>query len=134
VIDVNGTASNLGGLYPAEDTVSGSWKHESGVTGSGYWSFIADKDSENDEIEIIGKTGKIRLSCFASPDRLKITTSDGESVLEFVNPEHISQYLVQQLVDELRGVGTCVSTGESGARTNWVLEQMVRDYYSDKDL
>jgi predicted dehydrogenase len=133
VIDVNGTASNLGGLYPAEDTVSGSWKHESGVTGSGQWSFIADKDSEKDEVEIIGKKGKITLSCFTSPDTLKITTNDGESVLKFVNPEHISQYLVQQTIDELRGVGTCVSTGESGARTNRVLEQMVRDYYSDKD-
>ena len=132
VIDVHGSASNLGGLYPAEDTVSGSWKHESGVSGSGQWSFIADKDSEEDEIEIIGKEGTIRLSCFTSPDTLKITTNDGESVLKFINPEHISQYLVQQLVDELRGVGTCVSTGESGARTNWVLEQMVRDYYSDK--
>jgi len=132
VTEVKGKASNLGGFYPAEDTVTGSWKHESGVTGSGHWSFIADKNSEKDEIEIIGKKGKITLSCFTSPDTLKITTNEGESVLKFSNPEHISQQLVQQLVNELRGVGACVSTGESAVRTNWVLEQMVRDYYADK--
>ena len=133
VTEVNGKAQNLGGLYPAEDTVSGIWMHESGVAGSGYWTFIANENSEKDEIEIIGGKGKITLSCFTTPDTLKIATNEGESVLKFSNPEHISQALVQQVVSELRGVGTCVSTGESGARTNWVLEQMVRDYYSERD-
>jgi predicted dehydrogenase len=132
VTEVKGKAQNLGGLYAAEDTVSGSWTHESGVAGYGHWTFIANENSQKDEIEIIGEKGKLELSSFASPDLLKVTKEDRESVLEFNNPEHISQNLVQQLVNELRGEGRCVSTGESAARTNWVLEQMVRDYYSDK--
>lgn len=133
VTKVKGIASNLGGLYAAEDTVSGTWMHESGVIGSGSWSFIVDSGSETDEIEIIGEKGKISLSGFASPGSIKVTTNEGINETTMENPEHISHNLVQQVVDQLRGVGTCVSTGESAARTSWVLDKMVKNYYSSKD-
>ena len=129
VTEAEGRAANFSGLYPAEDTVSGTWVHESGVLGTGSWSFIVDQGSEEDEIVIVGEKGEISLSCFASSETLKIKSSGVETELSFVNPKHISQNLVQQLVDELRGTGNCVSTGESAARTSWVLEQMVRNYY-----
>mgnify|MGYP001813747606 FL=1 len=130
VIGITGSASNLGGLYEAEDTVTAGWLHASGITGHGSWSFIADEDAEADEIEIAGDKGSILLSCFESPDELKLVRDGQESVMQFENPEHISQHLVQQVVNELRGIGECVSTGTSAARTNWVLEQVVKDYYS----
>ena len=116
-------------MYPAEDTVSGTWKHESGIVGSGSWSFIVDENSEKDEIEIIGEYGKITLSCFSSPGTLKLSNKKGETNIKLNNPKHISQNLVQQVVDNLRGVGTCVSTGKSAARTSWVLDEMVKNYY-----
>jgi predicted dehydrogenase len=128
VTEVKGTAGNLAGLYPAEDTVSATWKHDSGVIGTGSWSFIVDKGSEKDEINIIGKKGEISLPCF-SHGKLKLQTESGLSVMEFINPPHISQNLVLQVVNELRGVGECVSTGESAARTSWVLDEIVKDYY-----
>jgi predicted dehydrogenase len=134
ISEVKGNARNLGGLYPAEDTVSGTWLHESGVVGTGSWSFIVDKHSVTDEIVITGETGSITLSSFDFPETLKVTTNNGESEIRFDNPEHISQNLVQQLVDELRGAGSCISTGESAARTSWVLDTMVKSYYSDKVL
>ena len=40
------------GAYAAEDTVNGSWRHASGVQGSGSWCFAADYS--RDSIEIIG--------------------------------------------------------------------------------
>ncbi|NQU54312.1 MAG: Gfo/Idh/MocA family oxidoreductase [Bacteroidetes bacterium] len=132
VTDVKGNASNLAGLYPAEDTVSGTWKHESGVVGSGSWSFVIDKNSEKDEIEIIGEKGKITLPCFSSPGTLKLYSNGRETDIKLDNPEHISQNLVQQVVNELRGVGSCSSTGISAARTSWVLDEMVKNYYSNK--
>uniref|UniRef100_UPI0032177734 Gfo/Idh/MocA family protein n=1 Tax=uncultured Draconibacterium sp. TaxID=1573823 RepID=UPI0032177734 len=129
VVDVKGNASNIAGLYPAEDTVSGTWKHESGVIGTGSWCFVVDKNSTEDSIEIIGEKGEICLPCF-SPGNLKLKTTDGTKEMEFEKPQHVSQILVQQVVDELRGIGKCVSTGESAARTSWVLDEMVKDYYS----
>jgi predicted dehydrogenase len=121
-------------LYPAEDTVSGTWLHESGVVGTGSWSFIVDKYSVTDEIVITGENGSITLSSFDFPETLKVITNDGENEISFDNPKHISQNLVQQLVDELRGAGSCVSTGESAARASRVLDTMVKNYYSDKSL
>jgi len=129
---VTGTAVNLGGLYPAEDTVSGTWVHESGVLGSGSWCFIVDKNSTMDEIEIIGEKGSIMLSSFENPGMVKVTTNRGVTETILDNPEHISQNLIQQLVDELRGVGVCVSTGESAARTSWVMDNIVKHYYSTR--
>jgi predicted dehydrogenase len=129
VTDVKGIASNIAGLYPAEDTVSGTWKHESGVVGSGSWCFVVDESSERDEIEIVGEKGQISIPCFTK-GKLKLTTAAGTSEMEFTNPEHISQNLVKQVIGELRGEGKCVSTGVSAARTSWVLEEIVSEYYS----
>lgn len=128
VTDVKGLASNQAGLYPAEDTVSGTWKHQSGVIGTGSWCFVVDKKSEEDIIQIIGEKGEISLPCF-SHGKLQLKTPGGTEEMEFTNPQHISQNLVQQLVESLRGTGNCVSTGESAARTSWVLEKMVKNYY-----
>lgn len=129
VTDVNGTASNKAGLYPAEDTVAGTWKHESGVTGTGSWCFVVDESSVHDEIQIIGDKGEISLPCF-SPGNLKLKTAKGVEEMTFSNPQHISQNLVQQVVNELCGIGKCVSTGKSAARTSWVMDEMVKNYYS----
>lgn len=43
---------------------------------------------------------------------------------EFEISKHIQMPLIQTIVDELLGRGNCPSTGVSGARTNWVLEQI----------
>ncbi len=129
VTEVKGNAKNLVSLYPAEDTVSGTWTHKSGVVGTGSWCFVVDKNSEVDKIEIIGEKGKITLPCFSPPGILKIETSDGIRNMTFENPQHVSQNLVQQVVNELEGVEKCVSTGVSAARSSWVLEEMVKGYY-----
>ena len=126
--NVSGVASNRAGLYPAEDTVIGTWEHESGVTGSGSWCFVADESAEKDEIEIIGGKGKIIIPCFTH-GKIKIISSEGITEMGFKNPEHIQQNLVQQIINELRGEGKCVSTGESAARTAKVMDEMVKGYY-----
>jgi len=131
VTNVKGTASNRAGLYPAEDTVSGTWEHESGVIGTGSWCFVVDESSEADEIKIIGEKGELSLPCF-SPGNLKLTTSEGTTELKFTNPEHISQNLVKQVVGELCGLEKCVSTGVSAARTSWILDEIVKNYYKDE--
>ena len=129
ITEVKGNAKNLAGLYPAEDTVSGTWTHKSGVVGTGSWCFVVDKNSVEDVIEIIGENGKILLPCFSPPGVLTLETTTGIEKINFTNPEHVSQNLVQQVVDELMGNGKCVSTGVSAARSSWVLEEMVRGYY-----
>ncbi len=45
------------------------------------------------------------------------------------NPAHVGQPLQETIVAELRGEGKCDSTGESGLRTQRVLEACVCEYY-----
>jgi predicted dehydrogenase len=128
VTDVKGTAANHAGLYPAEDTVTATWKHESGVVGSGSWCFVVDNNQITDEIEIIGDAGRIVIPTFLL-GKVSVFNKNGLTELGFNNPENIQFNLVKQVVDELRGIDKCVSTGVSAARTSWVIEEIVKEYY-----
>ncbi len=122
---VQGFAGNQAGLYPAEDIVTGSFVFESGVQGVGTWCFTAFE--EIDRTEIVGDKGCITYSTFGS-DPVLLTTADGETEFAIDYPPHIQQPLIQTVVDDLLGVGRCPSKGESGARTTWVMDQMLAAY------
>lgn len=128
VTEVYGVAGNLAGYYPAEDTVSALFGFESGVSGTGSWCFVGEREADEDTIEVTGTKGKLSLSCFQHGD-LKLTLAEGTTNLTFQNPENISHHLIQQVVSDLRGEGKCVSTGQSAARTNRVMEKITGKYY-----
>jgi hypothetical protein len=75
-------------------------------------------------VVISGSAGKISFGTFNN-DPVTLAIPAGTTQYPIEHPAHIQQPLIQQIVDELRGVGKCVSTGESGARTTWVMEQML---------
>lgn len=129
VTRVSGIAENRAGLYPAEDTVSASWLHESGVVGSGSWCFVTDENGTDDYICITGEKGKISLPCFQHGN-LTLKNANGTEIFGFKNPEHISQNLVQQVTNEFLGGEKSISTGESAARTSRVLDEIVKNYYN----
>jgi len=129
VTKVNGLAHNQAGYYEAEDTVSAVFCFKNGVTGTGNWCFVVDQSAEQDKIEITGTKGKVSLPCFIHGE-VELTTANGTEHFCFQNPENISHNLVKNLVKSLRGEELCISTGESAARTNKVLEEIVKNYYS----
>ena len=118
-------ASNRGGLYDVEDTVAASWRHQSGMVGTGSWCFVADDVA--DRIEIIGTNGRIELACFAN-EPVRLITDAGETAVEIAHPQHIQQPFIQTIVDELRGVGSCPGTAESAARTSRVADAVLESY------
>jgi len=122
---VHGFAANQQNLYPAEDMVSGTFVFESGVHGVGVWNF--GSFDEVDLTEIVGSEGKISFSTY-DDQPVVLTTSNGVTEFAIEYPPHIQQPLIQTVVDELLGVGRCPSTGESAARTSWVMDQMLQTY------
>ena len=36
--------------------------------------------------------------------------------------------MIQSIVDELNGIGRAASTGESAARTSWVLDEILKEF------
>ena len=125
ITEVHGGAANQGGFYAAEDIVTGSLAFASGARGTGFWCFTADQDE--DVVEIIGSAGRLTFSTF--DDRPVLLAHGGEpKAFVIPHPPHVQQPLIQSIVDELHGHGRCVSTGESGARTNRVMDALLAGY------
>lgn len=120
--EVNGHSSNQGGSYQAEDIVSGEFVFQSGVHGNGIWCFSA---FEREDVNlIVGSKGKLEFSTFGN-EPICLHTATEVKEYEIINPLHIQQPLIQTIVNELIGKAPSPSTGKNGARTSWVMDQMI---------
>lgn len=122
----SGYAVNTGGSYPAEDVTVACFGFESGLVGTGVWNFNADH--VEDLLVVTGSDGTLRVPVFTDGD-VVVSRAGTEDRVEFRNPPHVHQPLVETVVDALLGRGTCESTGESALRTSHVLERCVEGYY-----
>lgn len=124
---VSGFALNTGRRYRAEDVTTAAFTCGGLVAGTGTWNFNASRS--HDGLTFVGTEGELWTPIFGDTD---VTVTRGVDVRTYHvrNPPHVHQPLVQGIVDELRGVGQCDSTGESGARASWVLERCISGYYS----
>lgn len=130
IVEVEGHASNQAGLYPAEDLVDTRFVFENGAVGTGAWCFTASKGCEIEQTEIYGETGKITFSTFG-PGPVCLQNESGTKEFEIPTPRNIQRPLIRSVVDALLGRGTCPSTGESAARTDWVIDRILGRSPSD---
>lgn len=121
-----GYAGNQGKHYQAEDIVTGNFEFASGVHGVGIWCFSAYHSF--DRTEIIGDKGKLVFSSFGT-EPVALVNQAGQTLFDLPTPLHVQQPLIQSIVDELNGMGHCPSTGITAARTNWVMEELISEYY-----
>lgn len=126
ITEAEGFAANQAGLYPAEDITVGSFKFENGVLGHGVWSFNTGNVSDEEVTTIVGSKGQISFPFFSDHHVMLKVDGKPDEVFQFDISKHIQQPLIQTMVDELLGKGKCPSTGVSGARTNWVMEQICK--------
>ncbi len=116
-----GIARNQAGLYKADDVVMANFEFESGVVGSGSWCFTGSKRHRVDEAYLLGTEGKITFSFFEH-FTIKVETRDATKEYELPYPPHVQQPLIETIVAELRGEGTCPSKGASGAKASLVMD------------
>ena len=121
-----GIKANQSGAYEAEDIVSANWVFENGVIGNGIWCFSTAEIARKDYTIIVGDKGTIEYETFGNGDVTLKTKDNGGQVFHFQLPEHIQQPLIQKMVNELRGEGACPSTGASAARTNAVMDMILK--------
>ncbi|MDF7819853.1 Gfo/Idh/MocA family oxidoreductase [Runella sp. MFBS21] len=120
-----GISRNQAGLYEADDIVVANFEFESGILGTGSWCYTLNREQRLDEGQIIGSKGKIIFSFFEK-FHIKVLTAEGEEEYYLPYPEHVQQPLIESIVQELRGEGTCPSTGETGARANAIMDQITK--------
>lgn len=130
---VNGSAGNQAGLYPAADIVTGHFTFKNGIQGVGSWCFTIGEKGVKDELTVIGSEGKLSIPVFGKPEIvLEKSGLYRKKKFKFTLPKHIQQPLIETIVDDLLGKGLCPSTGTSAARTNWVMEEITKNYYERK--
>lgn len=131
ISDAVGFTHNIAGLYDVEDSVVAAFSFKSGVTGSGSWSFVAPENSRTDLIDITGTKGRLTCSSFNfSP--ILLETAAGVQEFREENPENIQYYLIEDIVNYLNGRGALpVSTGVSAARTNWVMDKILKSPFEN---
>ncbi len=124
IVKATGFATNNNSWYSVEDTVTATFQFENGLIGNGFWSFNTHANEDQDIMEIIGTKGSVLFSGF-NHHPIKLITENGVVEFPYLNPENIQYNLIKQVNDELSSKSKCVSTGDTGARTNWVLEQII---------
>jgi len=129
ITSVKGFAGNQVGQYQAADIIASSFVFENGIVGSGTWCFTVDEVSQKDEMIFIGAKGEIKISFFGEPKIYLKRSGFTTETFEFELPHHIQEPLIQTVVDDLFGKDLCPSTGDSAIRTNWVMEEMTKNYY-----
>ena len=123
--EVYGIASNLGGLYDVEDTVTATWRHTSGVQGTGSWCYVCAE--AEDRVEIVGSKGRIEFEFFADKP-LRLITGSGLQEADIPNPPHVQQPFIQSIVDDLNGSAPCPGSIESAVRSTWVADEVLKKY------
>ncbi len=119
----SGIARNQAGLYHADDIVMANFEFESGVLGTGNWCFTVNKEQRLEQTQLIGSNGKITFSFFEK-FIIKVETEAGVDEHTIPFPEHVQQPLIELIVKDLRDEDKSPSTGETGARSSLILDQI----------
>jgi len=124
ITKASGTSNNQLGLYTAKDTVSGSWIHNNGITGSGSWNFGVHH--YEDKVQIYGSKGKITFSVFKN-EAIVIESLDMRQELFVQHPENIQYYHVLNMKKQLMEKNyKHPSTGESATHVAWVMDEILK--------
>src|SRR5581483_4159162 len=128
--DVHGHAARLAPMGEVEDSVALAFRTPTGVPGTATWNF-ASAQSE-DALEFYGTKGRLAFA-FTNDAPVRLEIAGRHEQLAIPNPAHVQQPLIQTVVDDLLGRGTCPSTGESARRTNAVIDRVLAAYYGGRD-
>ncbi|MBD0852639.1 Gfo/Idh/MocA family protein [Maribacter arenosus] len=124
IIEAKGFSENQSKEYKADDITVGVFKFKNGILGKGLWVFNTSKASQYEMTTIIGSKGQISFPFWGDHHVTLEKENEPVKKFEFEIPKYIQTLLIQTIVKDLQGKGKCPSTGVSGARTNWVLEQI----------
>jgi predicted dehydrogenase len=119
---VTGIATNQGGLYAADDMVTGSILFNNGVMFSGNWCFAAPNSS--DHCEIIGTHGRIQFAFF-SGNTITLEKENTVTPITFDLLQHVQQPMIAATVNYFLGHAANPCSGEEGAEVMRIMGEMV---------
>lgn len=124
-VAATGTAANLANIYEPEDTVTALVQLPGDILLTGNWSFVVPEIHQRDRVYVTGEHGVLSFSIF-SFEPVKLEIKGDATMISSTQPEHIQMPFIQTIVDQLRGKGTCPSTGRSAAVTSKVMDDILK--------
>ncbi len=128
--DVRGQAARLATAADVEDAVAMTFRTAYGVPAVASWNLSSY--AKDDTLEFFGTKGRVSFMVF-NETSVRLETERGTEEFAIANPPHVAQPLIQTIVDELLGRGTCPSTAESARRTQLVMDRVLADYYGGRE-
>jgi len=123
-LSVTGTAGNLGGLYDADDTVTALLTLPGNLPAGCSWSFVTPELFAEDRVVVTGERGRLAFSIFSFEPIIFNPVSGEPETFSTIQPEHIQLPCIRSIVDELRGRGSCPSTGLTAEVTSRVMDRV----------
>ena len=120
-LKVSGTTSNVGGLYDPADTISATLLLPNKLVVTGSWSFVTPESYEKDILEVVGEKGKFSIFSFKP---ISLIIGEQKETIDAIQTEHIQMPFIETIVSELKGKGSCPSTGLTAAITSQVMDQI----------
>ena len=127
---VEGWATHVASSHDGEDCVVLNFRTDAGALSSMTWNFAGG--SSDDTTRITGSDGEVTFPMVRSGS-VKWEGATGVQTFDLPFPEHVAQPLIQSVVDDLLGLGTCPSTGEFARRTSRVMDKVFKAFYGGRE-
>ncbi len=107
-----------------DDFVQGTARFENNVVFRGCWCFTVAEAATKDSLVITGDKGQISCSFFG--DEVRLYSDEGNEIFPFINPPHIQQPMIEQVVRYFQGEAACPCSTEDGLRVMEIIERFTK--------
>ena len=118
----SGISNNQGGLYAADDMVTGNILFKNGVHFSGIWCFNVSATDEKDYCEIVGDKGTMRFSFFEHKP-VSISINGKTENISFDALQHVQQPMIEQVVNYFLDEGPNPCSATEGVEVMKLIDQ-----------
>lgn len=120
-----GISGNQGGLYQADDLVTGVLKFKNNVFFNGTWCFDMPPATPKDRCMITGSKGTISFPVFG-PAKIELTVDGKTDVLDFDALQHVQQPMIEATVRYFLNEIANPCTAEDGLTVMGIIDQFAK--------
>ncbi len=107
-----GVSGNQQKVYNASDIVSGIISFKNNVQFRGIWCFNVSESNKRDKCTIYGSKGSISFSFYGN--EVILQADDKTEIFKFINPNHIQQPMIKEVINYFMGHGENPCSVEDG--------------------